>query len=198
MLNPDFEKLTARLVVRPYRAADYHEWRETLLNLPEAQNTWDMGPRAPEDLTREKFKALLQADKRQRDQDTYYSFIAFEQTTGRMVGSASLMDISRALFQNAYLGYRVHSPYWGMGYGREIARAVIEIGFHDLELHRIEAGVEPTNTRSIELAEALNMRYEGLSKRRLYLRGQWVDAAIYALTAEDMGIEDSVGKPPTR
>ena len=115
-----------------------------------------------------------------------------------MVGRASLMDISRGLFQNAYLGYHIYSPFWGQGYGRELVSATIDIAFHDLKLHRIEAGIEPDNVPSIALAESLNMRHEGLSARRLYLRGQWVDVSIYALTAEEVGIEDGVGQslPP--
>ena len=61
------------------------------------------------------------------------------------MGFCSLMDISRAVFQNAYLGYGVLSPYWGQGYGKEIVRAVMDIGFKELGIHRLEAGIEDGN-----------------------------------------------------
>ena len=194
MLPPDFQKRTQRLVGRPYRQNDYDAWRETFLNLPAAQNKWDFGPRAPETLTRQQFEKRLETEREERERDTLYAFIGFEEASGRMVGRASLMDISRGLFQNAYLGYHIYSPFWGQGYGRELVSATIDIAFHDLKLHRIEAGIEPDNVPSIALAESLNMRHEGLSARRLYLRGQWVDVSIYALTAEEVGIEDCVGQ----
>ena len=82
MLQESFEKVTARLVMRPYRAGDYQMWRETFLNLPEAQNIWDQGPRDPDDLTRAKFEALLESARQQREREVYYSFIAFEKATG--------------------------------------------------------------------------------------------------------------------
>lgn len=42
---------------------------------------------------------------------------------------------------------------------------MIDIGFKDIKLHRIEAGIEPGNKRSIALAKSLKMRREGLKKR---------------------------------
>jgi hypothetical protein len=66
-------------------------------------------------------------------------------------------------------------------------RAAIDIGFRDLNLHRIEAGVEPGNIRSIRLARKMKMRREGLKKRAIYLRGRWVDLIVYTLTSEDLG-----------
>jgi RimJ/RimL family protein N-acetyltransferase len=38
------------------------------------------------------------------------------------------------------------------------------------------------------------MRREGLSKRRLYCRGDWQDIVIYAMTAEEMGISPPRGR----
>jgi ribosomal-protein-alanine N-acetyltransferase len=67
-----------------------------------------------------------------------------------------------------------------------LAQAVIKLGFTKMKLHRIEAGVEPTNLRSIRLARSLKMRKEGLKKRALFLGGKWIDIVIYALTTEDV------------
>jgi len=95
------------------------------------------------------------------------------------------MDISRGIFQNAYLGYSVLNSYWGQGFGKELAKCAIKIGFTELELHRIEAGIAPNNIRSVRLAESLGMRKEGLSKRRLLLNNEWSDMLIYAITVEE-------------
>ena len=71
--------------------------------------------------------------------------------------------------------------------------ALLQVAFGVLDLHRVEAGIEPANTPSIALAESLGMRYEGLSRRRLYVRDQWQDMALYAITVEDLGLESTVG-----
>lgn len=103
------------------------------------------------------------------------------------------MDISRAVFQNAYLGYGVLSTKWGKGYGKEMVKAIMEIAFKTLKIHRVEAGIEPANKRSIALAKSLKMRREGLSKRRLFLNNEWLDMVIYAMTSEEMGIKGLSG-----
>ena len=61
--------------------------------------------------------------------------------------------------------------------------------FKDIKLHRIEAGVEPGNRRSIRLAKSLGMRREGLKKRAIFLRGEWRDLLMFTLTSEDLGIK---------
>ena len=66
-------------------------------------------------------------------------------------------------------------------------RATIEIGFQDLELHRVEAGIAPKNKSSLKLAKDLGMRREGLSRKRVFSSGHWRDLVLYALTTEDQG-----------
>ena len=193
MLDVDFEKHSERLVLRPYRETDYESWRSTLASLPEQQSIWDQGPRDTKELTKTQFLKILGVQKKHREQDFFYDFVAFDKSNGHLIGYASLMDVSRAIFQNAYLGYGIHSPHWGKGYGKEMVSALLQVAFGTLDLHRVEAGIEPANTPSIALAESLGMRYEGLSRRRLYVRDQWQDMALYAITAEDLGLEALVG-----
>jgi [ribosomal protein S5]-alanine N-acetyltransferase len=194
MLDICFEMQTNRLILRPLRASDYDVWKETFLNLPKAKNRWDMGPRDKKELSKLKFKKVLSTQKKHRDQDILYDLVAFDRKTDAMVGFAALTDISRGVFQNAYLGYSVLSPKWGAGYGKEMVKATLEIAFKVLKIHRVEAGIEPDNKPSIALAKSLKMRREGLSKRRLFLSNQWQDIVIYAMTAEEMGIEGLSGR----
>ena len=77
----------------------------------------------------------------------------------------------------------------GKGYGKEAVRLGIDIGFQDLKLHRLEAGIEPKNKRSIALAKSIGLKREGFSKNRLFLRGQWLDMVLYVARSEDFGIE---------
>lgn len=105
------------------------------------------------------------------------------------MGGISLMDISRQAFQNANLGYWIFNNHWGKGYGKEAVRLAIDIAFRDLKLHRLEAGIEPKNRRSMALAKAVGMKREGCSWKRLFLRGQWQDMVLFVARSEDFGIE---------
>jgi ribosomal-protein-alanine N-acetyltransferase len=107
------------------------------------------------------------------------------------------MDVLRGLGQTAYLGYFINNPFWGKGYGKEAARAAIDIAFRDVKLHRIEAGIEPRNRRSIFLARSLGLRKEGLKKRAVFLRGKWNDLIMYSATCEEFGFKWK-GVPKTR
>ncbi len=67
--------------------------------------------------------------------------------------------------------------------------ATIAIGFHGIHLHRIEAGIEPENTPSVALAEAVGMRREGIQRKYGYFDNRWNDFVAYAIVAEDLGID---------
>ena len=180
---------TKRLVIRPLATADFQPWQDAYSNGRSKQNEWDISPMQTSELTKSEFKKLLKQLKTLRDDDKFYDFGIFLKTTGELIGRVSLMDVSRAVFQNAYLGYRIFNPHWKQGYGKEAVRGMLTFGFTELKLHRIEAGVAPGNRRSILLARSLKMRKEGLKKRALYLGGKWVDIVIYTATCEDLGIK---------
>ncbi|MEK7355597.1 MAG: GNAT family protein [Bdellovibrionota bacterium] len=179
---------TKRLVVRPLRLEDFEAWREAHASMRGAQNSWDLGAKPAKFLTMTEFKKMLATQRKQRESDTFYSMAVFD-AAGRLVGGVSIMEVSRGISQTAYLGYRIFNDYWGQGFGKEAVKAVLDIGFRDVKLHRIEAGIEPRNRRSHALAKSLGLRREGLKKRALYLRGDWIDITMYTATCEEFGIK---------
>lgn len=158
-----------------------------------AQNPWDPGARIAAELTRAKYQALLRSQKKNWDDDYFYSYGIFLHD-GTLIGTLSAMEVSRSVAQSCYLGYGIFNPYWGRGYAKEAVRAFLDLCFRDLHLHRVEAGVEPRNRRSIMLARSLGMRKEGLKRRAVLLRGKWQDLVMYTLTCEEMGIKWKHGR----
>ena len=179
-------RITPRLVVRPIESKDYSVWRQANLTMLRPQNIWDLGPIPQRKLTQSGFRKMLRGQTERRKKDTFYSLGVFDKA-GTLVGGVSIMEVARGISQTAFLGYRIFNRYWGKGYAKESVRAVIEIGFEDIKLHRIEAGIEPKNLRSIRLAKSLGMRREGLKKRALFLRKTWVDLIMFTVTTEDGG-----------
>jgi [ribosomal protein S5]-alanine N-acetyltransferase len=75
---------------------------------------------------------------------------------------------------------------WGQGIASEAARAVIDYGFAEMGLHRIQAHTIAGNHRSVRLLERLGFHREGT------LRGYSLeddltfhDSAVYGLLATD-------------
>lgn len=179
---------TKRLILRPLEVSDYENWRQAYSMLHPSQNEWDESPWKDSELTLAKFRKHLREKQKQSRQDKFYEFGVFRRDDGVLIGRVLFMDISRMIFQNAYIGYQIFNNYWGEGYASEACRAGIEIAFKDLKLHRIEAGIELHNKNSIRVAKAIGLRKEGLSKKRLFARGQWRDMVLYAATCEDFGM----------
>ncbi|MDG0816040.1 GNAT family N-acetyltransferase [Bdellovibrio svalbardensis] len=193
---PIFKK-TKRLVLRPLELHDFENWAQAYSSMRPPQNEWDETNWVESELTLPKFKAHLKKNLLWRSQDHFYEFGVFRKDDGLLIGTVSLMDISRQIFQNAYLGYRIYNNHWGHGYATEACHAAIEIAFKDLKLHRIEAGIMPTNKRSIKVAKNIGLRKESLSPRRLYVHGKWVDLLLYAGTSEEFGFKFRFPKTKT-
>ncbi|MDA3922283.1 MAG: GNAT family protein [Salinisphaera sp.] len=117
-------------------------------------------------------------------QDEHASFIGLTEQ-GRPVGCVHLNEIVRGALQSAYLAYFVFRPFDGRGLMRELLANVIDHAFHGLQLHRLEANIQPENRRSKALVQALGFRLEGFSPRYLYIDSAWRDHERHALTVEE-------------
>jgi ribosomal-protein-alanine N-acetyltransferase len=178
---------TQRLILRPFEKFDYENWKQAYEMLRPAQNDWDEGPWKDSELTSKKFNSFLKNQKQLCDKDHFYTYGIFRKDDGVLLGTLHFMDVSRAIFQNAYLGYRIFNNYWNQGYATEACKGALEIAFKELKLHRVEAGIEPANKSSIRVAKKIGLRKEGLSQKRLLVNGKWKDMQIFAGTCEDFG-----------
>jgi ribosomal-protein-alanine N-acetyltransferase len=117
--------------------------------------------------------------------DRFQGFLICLCETGEIAGVANLSEIVRGVFQSTYLGFYASSRYAGRGLMKEGLHLVLRQAFQNLGLHRVEANVQPENTRSLALVQALGFRKEGFSPRYLKLGGAWRDHERWALLAED-------------
>lgn len=115
-----------------------------------------------------------------------YGFLVLDRGSGEMVGLINLTNIVMGRLRSANLGYYVFSHAAGRGLMSEALVAVCRYGFDVLDLHRLEAGIQPDNHRSIKLVRNAGFRYEGLSLRYLWIDDDWRDHERWALTVEDL------------
>ncbi len=109
--------------------------------------------------------------------------------TEEFVGQVTLMHFIRSITQSSFIDYSLMNTYWGNGYALEATNAAIDIAFKDHKLHRVVAGIEPDNNRSIKLVRKLGFRREGISKKIVLLRNDWQDLIQFALTTEDRNLK---------
>ena len=79
------------------------------------------------------------------------------------------------------LGYWVGVPFWGKGYCTEAARAVLEYGFDELQLHRIYAEFMGTNIGSGKVMQKLGMQQEGRLREHFDRYGEREDSVMYGI-----------------
>ena len=101
------------------------------------------------------------------------------------VGVFNLSEIVRGAFWSAYLGYYALAPHAGRGYMAEGLALTLRVAFRSLGLHRIEANVQPRNTRSIALVRSAGFTREGFSRRYVRIAGRWRDHERWAMLVED-------------
>lgn len=101
-----------------------------------------------------------------------------------LIGRIALTGIERGPFQNAHLGYFVDKAYQNKGIATQAVGKILEYGFCQIKLHRIDAAVMPNNVRSIKVLEKHGFRLIGVSPRHLMIAGRWEDHLLYAITAE--------------
>ena len=109
---------------------------------------------------------------------------------GALIGSAGLRDIDPEHLQ-AELGFWIGKEWWGQGYAREAAEAVIQFGFESLGLNRICAHHMARNPAAGKVLQALGMRQEGLLRQRVRKWGVYEDVVLYAVVRDDGSEEDT-------
>ncbi|TWP38370.1 GNAT family N-acetyltransferase [Leekyejoonella antrihumi] len=88
-----------------------------------------------------------------------YGFWAVdERRTGEFVGWFHLRPAPDAPEDRPELGYRLRQASWGRGYATEGSRALIDKGFTELGVERIEASTMVINTASRRVMEKAGMR----------------------------------------
>ncbi|HEX4400350.1 MAG TPA: GNAT family protein [Galbitalea sp.] len=109
---------------------------------------------------------------------------ATDDAPARVIGD-SYFTISNLENSRGEIGWTLHPDFAGHGYAAEAARAVLDVAFGQIGLHRIYAELDPRNDASIALCKRLGMREEAFFVKDLWFKGEWGDTGIYAILREE-------------
>jgi RimJ/RimL family protein N-acetyltransferase len=138
------------------------------------------GPRSREDLL-PRIAEWGAATRVTRDDDYLQLAIQLER---RVIGHMYLHLASAENLQGE-IGWTLHPDFFGRGYATEASRAILDLAFDTIGLHRMRAELDPRNDASIALCLRLGMRHEATFRQDMWFKGEWADTGVYAILAEE-------------
>ncbi|MBU7595104.1 GNAT family protein [Metabacillus halosaccharovorans] len=103
---------------------------------------------------------------------------------GKMVGIAGYNQINWSN-KTAYIGYWLGEEFQGNGIMTEVAKALTDYAFNELNLNKVEIRAAVGNKKSRSIPERLNFVNEGCIRQAEWLYDHYVDHVVYGILAEE-------------
>lgn len=164
-----------RLILRPFRSSDASEVQRLAGDWAVADTT-DVIPHPYEDGVAE---AWIESHEAGYDSGRDLTLAITRRRDGQLLGAMTLF-IRRA-HDCGELGFWVGKPYWNQGICTEAATAMVEHGFTQVNLNRIEAKHFSRNPASGRVLQKLGMTREGEARQSIKRADRYEDVALYAI-----------------
>lgn len=96
------------------------------------------------------------------------------------IGYYNLSDKHRGV-----LAYALIPEYWNKGYLTEALKELLQFGFEELELRRIDAEIRPGNIPSEKALLKFGFTHEGLLRQWTLWNGEYQDMNMYSLLLDE-------------
>jgi [ribosomal protein S5]-alanine N-acetyltransferase len=83
------------------------------------------------------------------------------------------------------LAFALSREYWNKGIMSEVVRRIIQFGFEEMKLVRIEARCSLMNIGSSRVMEKCGMEFEGILRKHIFIKGTFQDLKLYSIINED-------------
>ena len=179
----DWERLptidTDRLTLRSITAEDIDDFYKVFSH-PEVMRYWSTPPLPDRNAAAQQVAEIQELF----DRHEMLKWGITLRTDDKLIGSVTLFhpDFTH---RRVELGYALGRDYWGKGYMRETLTAVLAYAFNTLNMHRIEADVDPRNAGSVKALERMGFQREGYLRERWQVSGEIQDAYFYGLLRPD-------------
>ena len=119
-----------------------------------------------------------------KENTTKFTFAVELKKEQEFIGIIGL-NLGKVKYKNAEVWFKFDPEFWNKGYATESLNQILDFGFRDLNLHRIEAGCAIGNMGSIKVLEKVGMLREAHTRKLLPLKSGWSDNFGYAKLASD-------------
>lgn len=114
----------------------------------------------------------------------FYDWALICKEDGKMIGTCGFVRFEYA-HNAAEIGYVLNPDYHGRGLMTEAVTRILQFGFSELQLHRIEARYMVENTASRRLMERVGMHFEGVHRQLMLVKGQYRDIGTCAILTDE-------------
>lgn len=152
-------------------AAIYHRWRSNHKVMESTSLELD-------DYTLEDTERFIQTIT---NSDASKSYIIEHREDDEPIGIVSLVNIDLKNRNAECIIDIGNENYWGMGYGTEAMKLLLDYCFLELNLHKVFLRVISFNQRAINLYEHLGFEKEGEQKEQLFRNGKWHGIILMAV-----------------
>jgi RimJ/RimL family protein N-acetyltransferase len=180
---PSASRFTPRLELRPFRRRDLDALVEAVLD-----SKGDLEPWLP--WAEGKYK---RSDALRFIRDSAAAWVdarAFDMTIRSRdepevhIGNISVWHTSRRE-RSGEIGYWIRSSHKNTGVATEAGARMVQVAFEELRLHRVTLRIALGNRASERVAEKLGFMHEGVLRREVLIRGEWLDHSLWALLDEE-------------
>ncbi|TAK11825.1 MAG: N-acetyltransferase [Anaerolineae bacterium] len=101
------------------------------------------------------------------------------------IGSCALFGFDHTARQ-AELGIVIgDKDYWNKGYGSDVMRLLLKVGFETLNLNRIHLWVYGNNPRARHVYEKIGFTHEGSLRQHIFREGQYYDVHMMGILRDE-------------
>ncbi|VEP15860.1 Protein N-acetyltransferase, RimJ/RimL family [Hyella patelloides LEGE 07179] len=102
-----------------------------------------------------------------------------------VMGEVVLNDIN---WHNRSSSFRIallSKKLFGKGYGTQATQLILQYGFENLALHRIDLEVYEFNPRAVYVYEKVGFKHEGVKRDALFWQGEYYNAILMSILKSD-------------
>ncbi len=173
------ELTTQRLTLRRLMVLDTEDMYE-YAGRPDVTKYLTWLPHPDRDYTRE----YLQYLGNRYAAGMFYDWAVVYEPDCKMVGTCGFTSFNCSS-DSAEVGYVLNPAYWGKGIATEALLRVLQFGFEELGLHRIEAKFIEGNDRSRHVMEKVGMTFEGVMREGMLIKGAYRNIGICSILASE-------------
>jgi len=177
---------TRRLVLRPFGKDDIDKVAE----MAGDRAVYDTTLNIPHPYSRNDAETWIASHPESLKNDRIVTYAITIKKSGNLIGAIGL--VLKLAHDSAEMGYWIGKPYWNRGYATEAAVRMIQYGFDELKLNRIDAHYFVRNGASGKVMKKAGMKYEGCLRQAVKKEGNYEDLEAFAILRSEY--EDSLVK----
>ena len=137
---------------------------------------------------------IREKEKSQGGYNTYdrtiLAFLIISKTSNKTIGRCGFHNWY-SNHKKAEIGYVIFDEKnRRVGYMNEAVTAILDYGFNNMNLNRIEAGTSPSNTASLRIIEKHGFKQEGYLRQHFIREGKLEDTLTFSLLKEEFEMKN--------